>query len=394
MKEDIPANHESGLLPILDCQMAVVGGCIVHHHYAKPMASLEVVLQRSSMSMGAKQAILVQEGCRRLRNCSPWLPWEEKLTHINRLMAQIMWAGYTQKTRETIAHRILGKQDRNLENLRLHNRPLYRSKLQRKAQDTRANKNTWFRAEGATATIMVPETRDSTLAKRLRIIVASVPGPKGTHVKVVERPGPPIMRGISSNNPFKLEQCPKEDCPMNRGGQSCKGKCSTENILYRATCNRCEKEQMDRGIPEDDIIQQQYIGETSRSLRVRSKQHLIDYSRCLRQTSTLTRTDTEEEGKLSSFILDHKLDKHRDDENFDPKLDVKFSVLENFRDPITRQIREAVRIKQAVDFNTYTDNREKSVHIFNINRKTEYFAPQERRAEAGVGGHYISIKRF
>ena len=111
--------------------------------------------------------------------------------------------------------------------------------------------------------------------------------------------------------------------------------------------------------------------------------------RCLRhrQTSTLTRTDTEDDGKMSSFILDHKLDKHRDEVDFDPKSDMKSTVLENFRDPLTRQIREAVRIKQAVEFNTYTDNREKSVHIFNLNRKTEYFAPQERRAEAGVGGH-------
>ena len=105
------------------------------------------------------------------------------------------------------------------------------------------------------------------------------------------------------------------------------------------------------------------------------------------ETNTLTRTDTEDEGKLSSFILDHKLDKPRNDKNFDPKLDVKFTVLENFRDPLTRQIREAVRIKQAVDFNTYTDNREKSVHIFNLNRKAEYFVLQERRTEVGVGGH-------
>ena len=309
MKEDIPANHPSGMLPILDCQMAVVGGRIVHHYYAKPMASLEVVLKRSAMSMGSKLAILVQEGCRRVRNCSPWLPWTDKVVHINKLMAQVMWAGYSSRTRELIAHRILGKQDRNLENLELHNRPLYRSKQQNRAQDPETGKNTWFRKEGATATLMIPETKDSDLAKRLRIVVASIPGPRGTHVKVVEKPGPTIMRGISSTNPFKLEVCPKDDCPINEGGLNCLGKCSCENIIYRATCIKCVEEQVDNGVQEDQVIKHQYIGETSRTVRTRRIQHLNDYKKCIKYKQTHGQTVTDnlgENDKLSSFILDHK----------------------------------------------------------------------------------------
>ena len=67
MKEDIPYNHHNQLLPILDTQMGVVNGQVVFHHFSKKMSSLEVVLERSSMSMGAKMAILVEEGNRRLR---------------------------------------------------------------------------------------------------------------------------------------------------------------------------------------------------------------------------------------------------------------------------------------------------------------------------------------
>ena len=103
MKEDIPGNHGSKLLPIQDTQMGVVDGQIVHHRYSKPMASLEVVLKRSAMSMGAKLAILTQQASRRVRNCSNNLPWESKVMHVNRLMVQMQWAGYGQNQREIVA---------------------------------------------------------------------------------------------------------------------------------------------------------------------------------------------------------------------------------------------------------------------------------------------------
>ena len=50
MKEDIPDNHPSGFLPILDTEMKVVNGQVVFRHYMKPMSSLEVVHSRSAMS--------------------------------------------------------------------------------------------------------------------------------------------------------------------------------------------------------------------------------------------------------------------------------------------------------------------------------------------------------
>ena len=40
MKEDIPGNHSTKCIPILDTQMEVVDGQIVHHYYSKPMSSL------------------------------------------------------------------------------------------------------------------------------------------------------------------------------------------------------------------------------------------------------------------------------------------------------------------------------------------------------------------
>ena len=64
MVEDIPGNHSSGFLPILDTEMAVKEGRFIFRHYSKPKASVELTLERASMSMAAKLNILTAEGCR------------------------------------------------------------------------------------------------------------------------------------------------------------------------------------------------------------------------------------------------------------------------------------------------------------------------------------------
>ena len=124
MKEDTPGKHPHGLLPILDTKVCVKDGKIIFHHYAKPMASLEVVLFKSSMSMGAKLSILTQEACRRIRNFSLALPWSLKVKEINKLMWQMKEGGYSERTREVVARRTLGKVKMNMWNLKHLQKPL------------------------------------------------------------------------------------------------------------------------------------------------------------------------------------------------------------------------------------------------------------------------------
>ena len=82
MEKDFPSNHESGRLPILDMVMWMENNTISHQHYAKPMASRAVVMAKSAFPASTKKNILLKEGSRRLRNCSPKLPWEEKVKHL------------------------------------------------------------------------------------------------------------------------------------------------------------------------------------------------------------------------------------------------------------------------------------------------------------------------
>ena len=50
---------------------------------------------------------LVQEGARRLRNMDPHTSWDQKLPLLNKLMVQMLWAGYSRNDREIISERIL-----------------------------------------------------------------------------------------------------------------------------------------------------------------------------------------------------------------------------------------------------------------------------------------------
>ena len=94
MKEDVPSAHQRGALPILDTEMWVENGKILHSHYSKPMASMEVILYRSAMTMSSKMNILTQEGGRRIRNCSVSLPWQTVRGFLNKLMISMLWGGY------------------------------------------------------------------------------------------------------------------------------------------------------------------------------------------------------------------------------------------------------------------------------------------------------------
>ena len=167
MVKDIPHNHDSGYLPILDTQMAVCEGKFTFKHYTKPMASVEVTLERASMSMAAKLNILTAEGSRRLRNCDLETPWNQQVEYLNKLMVSMMWGGYTPKIREIVARRVLAKYTNNLRNFREQGRPLYRSKYERN-QVMKPDKTNWFRKEGATATLTVPCTKKFPFSKRFK----------------------------------------------------------------------------------------------------------------------------------------------------------------------------------------------------------------------------------
>ena len=69
---------------------------------------------------------------------------------------------------------------------------------------------------------------------------------------------------------------------------------------------------------------------------------------------------------------------HPDQDNIDTLRDFKFSVLSKHRDPLSRQLEEAVRISNGLDRKIHTDRKGLETKISCLNSKEEAFAPQIR----------------
>ena len=135
--------------------------------------------------------------------------------------------------------------------------------------------------------------------------------------------------------------------------------------MYSGTCQICEEEK-----PTPESNSSVYIGETSRTIYVRVGQHMKDYR------SVNRATNLEEES--SSWMDDHYKACHPDVEGTNPDNDFKFQILSNHRDPLSRQLEEAIRINNALETGLAIDRSKKKVCINSLNRRGEAFAPYQR----------------
>ena len=172
MEEDYPTNHPSGRLAILDLEVWIENRRIHHQFYKKPMASRKLVQAKSAFSTSKKRAILMEEGMRRLRNCSPNLAWDRKVYFLNKFSSDLRYSGHTVSFRSTVLTRVVARYETELSNHLEERLRMYRSREERNAmkeQNKVSNlRDTWFRSGGYTSTLTVPATPDGVLAERVR----------------------------------------------------------------------------------------------------------------------------------------------------------------------------------------------------------------------------------
>ena len=164
MVENYPSNHPTGRLPILDLEVWMVNNRVRHQFYRKPMASRKLVQARSAFSTSKKRSILLEDGMRRLRNCSPELSWTVKAKFLNRFSSDLRCSGHTTSFRRTVLNRVLNKYKVDLSNHLEGSRRMYRTREEREnSKDAKKNssqKDTWFRWRkgGFSSTLTVPVT--------------------------------------------------------------------------------------------------------------------------------------------------------------------------------------------------------------------------------------------
>ena len=171
--------------------------------------------------------------------------------------------------------------------------------------------------------IIVASTPGSVLAKKMREVTESY-AECGVRFKIVEKGGISLGRMLQRPNPSASGVCGKEDCDMCKQG----GKlCHKTNVAYKYECN---------------IDKSCYIGETSRNFYTRNLEHQDKFNK----------------KKQDSFIYQHQLEVHGGAEP-----DFKIKVLKSFKDPMSRQIYEGVKIRRSnSSLNTKLDYYQQSTY--------------------------------
>ena len=173
------------------------------------------------------------------------------------------------------------------------------------------------------------------LAEKWRQVVEEVKRGSGGEVKakVVEQGGVPMHALLVKPLPLQEDCCSKANCQSCLGGQTKHQNChqaTLGGVGYELECQTCK----------EDGKAAVYHGETSRTFLTRSNEHMTGYA---------------------SRRKDNPLWKHQT--NFHPGLQPTYNMrtLKFFKDPLTRQINEGVRI-----------NNTRSTPGFLMNSKSEF----------------------
>ena len=176
-----------------------------------------------------------------------------------------------------------------------------------------------------TSTVMfISWTKKGKLIGRLKEEEDRLASLTGFRIKFQEEGGTPLWRQFSTRLETGL-QCGRNDCVTCKQDDEKRIDCFARSVVYESKCQLCH---MDGKDEDKGMIQNgygAYTGETSRSVYERTKEHLRDAVN-LERESHMTK----------HWFLDHPNEVKR------PRF--KFQVVGQYRDCLTRQVKEAVRL--------------------------------------------------
>ena len=343
MVEDCPSNHPSGRMAILDLEVWVEDRRVNHQFFKKKMAGRKLVQARSAFSTSKKRSILLEEGIRRLRNCSPELDWSIKAYFLNRFSSDMRYSGHSQDFRRTILKRIVARYLTEVSNHLEEKTRMYRSREERikMKEESRISslKDTWFRTGGYTSTLTVPATPNGLLAEQVRRNLEMGRQPAQTKTKVLEDGGRSVRGGLVRSDQFPREKCDRKDCQLCLQGETKGVQCDRENIGYEGECGRC---------PAGAFA---YIGETSKTAYTRLGQHLAAYKSAAAAglpaiPQHVSSDPLDRPRAAKSWMWEHTRDQHQGIVGPDEgSRDYIVKVAGRFRKCLYRQVDEDVRMQ-------------------------------------------------
>ena len=277
-----------------------------------------------------KRTILTQECLRRLRNTKIDLGEDIQNYHLSMFMLKLKNSGHSAKYRKQILESAL----KGFEKMKLEDKngtkPLFRGRnwdAENRAKKKSYQKTNWYNKEGQKSkderivyktVLFVPTTKDGILVKMLKKREEELNRFSNERIKIVEEGGTKIST-LLTNNPFPVSKCngkALERCFVCKslGEDNPKISCRNNNVGYRLGCDTCA------GRGKNRI----YEGETGRAARVRGKEHWAGFK-----------------NKNPKNVLY----KHKEMEHPDEDIEVSMKITRTFKDALSRQANEAIRIE-------------------------------------------------
>ena len=371
-----------GKLPSLDINIWVEGMTIWYEFFEKTMASNLMVEAGSALSKEVKLSTLSEEVARRLRNTSLKLDPARRLEILEGACTKMKTSGHCDDFIRQAVEQGIRSFDAKIKRSLLDTdhpgyAPLFPKAGWRKDQKSREKalkRGTWFRgtkedepwkplpisrssgrickkmkifqktgkrakpksSAGNATVVFVPSTRGSILLQSLKVEEDRMAELTGFRVKYQEAGGS-ILANAFSKNLGSGQTCGRANCPPCIESEG-KVDCKARSIVYESKCLVCNPTTS----PDEENGEYQpsgrtntsregiYVGESSRSLHERAVEHVRD----ARSFSA------------KSHIVKHWMTTH-------PSLltppKVGFTITGRFKDCLSRQISEALRINLTKD---------------------------------------------
>ena len=344
-------------LPTLDMKIRVSGSNqVLHSFYEKPTNTNITVQKRTAMGEDAKIQILSNDLIRRLRNNAEELGRGAKIEIVDNYAQKLMNSGYMGEQLQKIVTNGIKGYEGQLRRCKEQGRKLHRSSTDSQGERIRKKllgKSNWFKKRRSKkdntqetkgrsfkrskphmelevkTVLFVEQSPMGELAKKLRETLRSMEQTLGFRVKVVERTGRSLRSLFPLNNLWKGAKCGRDDCTTcEQGGEEELPDCSRMNLVYENICAECNPGASKKGelgsIRAD--IPTTYIGETSRSVYERSREHW----------------EGAKKGCLKNHMVKHQVMEH----GGEPKPNFFMKIRGYYRTALARQVAEAVMIRR------------------------------------------------
>ena len=357
-------DFEDGWLPTLDTAIRISeDNQILFKYWEKPTSSNRTIQMRTALGENQKIQILTQEMIRRLGNTMEGLEDGLYCRIVDDFSQKLYNSGYgEEQIRRIIVAGIRGWGGK-IARCKAEGRRVRRTakdSLGRRTKTKLLGKSTWFKKQGGdkkdwygakvrgegrkgkkdeeqtptstapSSVLFLEQTPGGELASRLKDLFRRLEKTVGFGVRVVERSGRSLQSMFPLNKLWEGASCGREvDCVTCYQGAEWLPDCTKQSVLYENVCATCVPSAgSKKDMKEEDLNTSQpavYVGETSRSLAERTREHWASYRG----------------RKEDSHILKHQQIAHNDSSpNFIMRM------VGTYKTALGRQVGEAVRIRR------------------------------------------------